>query len=85
MNGKVDQPVVSQPAIEGGDKPLSSWWTRWFGQLANHINHVMTGNGTPEGTVIAPPGRLYLDQAGGASVTLYVKESGTSSTGWVAK
>lgn len=46
--------------------------------------HVGTVN--PEGNRAAPPGSLYLRTAGGgASTTLYVKESGTGNTGWVGK
>jgi hypothetical protein len=44
-----------------------------------------TGAGTPEGAVTAPVGSLYTRTDGGASSTLYVKESGTSNTGWIAK
>lgn len=43
------------------------------------------GSGTPEGSVTGSPGDLYSDTDGGAGVTLYVKESGTGNTGWVAK
>lgn len=47
---------------------------------------VRTGTGSPEGTVAAPVGSLYLNQAGGAGATLWVKESGgATNTGWVAK
>jgi len=46
---------------------------------------IHTGSGSPEGIVTAPPGSLYSNTAGGAGTTLYVKESGTSNTGWVAK
>jgi hypothetical protein len=46
---------------------------------------VLTGDGSPEGVRVAPPGTLYLDRAGGTSTTLYVKESGTGKTGWDAK
>lgn len=44
-----------------------------------------TGAGSPEGAVTAPIGSLYTRTDGGANTTLYVKESGASSTGWVAK
>lgn len=44
-----------------------------------------SGVGSPAGVVVAPAGSLYTDRAGGAGATLYVKESGTGSTGWVAK
>jgi hypothetical protein len=45
---------------------------------------ILQGTGTPEGTVTAPPGSIYLNTAGGTSTTLYVKESGTGNTGWRA-
>jgi hypothetical protein len=43
------------------------------------------GSGTPEGAITADVGSLYTRTDGGASTTLYVKESGTGNTGWVAK
>lgn len=46
---------------------------------------VMSGSGTPEGAVTAVVGSLYLRSDGGANTTMYVKESGTGNTGWVAK
>jgi len=45
----------------------------------------IVGAGTPQGVVTAPVGSLYTRTDGGASTTLYVKESGTGNTGWVAK
>lgn len=44
-----------------------------------------SGSGSPESSVTAPIGALYSRTDGGASTTLYVKESGTGNTGWVAK
>lgn len=47
---------------------------------------INTGNGNPNGVVTGSPGDLYLNTAGGAGTTLYVKESGTATTaGWVGK
>lgn len=46
---------------------------------------VSTGAGAPEGVVTAPVGSMFLRNDGGAGSTLYVKESGSSNTGWVAK
>lgn len=45
----------------------------------------LTGSGSPETVVTAPVGSLYTRTDGGASTTLYIKESGTGNTGWVAK
>jgi hypothetical protein len=46
---------------------------------------IYAGAGNPNGIVTANPGSIYLNNAGGANTTLYVKESGISNTGWVAK
>lgn len=46
---------------------------------------IRRGTGSPEGSVTAPVGSLYLRSDGGAGTTFYVKESGTGNTGWVAK
>lgn len=46
---------------------------------------LMAGTGSPEGVVSAPVGSLWLRSDGGASTTLYVKQSGTGNTGWAAK
>ena len=46
---------------------------------------ITSGSGTPESAVTAPVGSLFLRTDGGASTTLYVKESGAGDTGWVAK
>lgn len=47
--------------------------------------YIWSGIGSPEGAVIAPVGSMWLRTDGGASTTLYIKESGTGATGWVAK
>lgn len=46
---------------------------------------IRTGTGSPEGSVAAVVGSLYLRSDGGAGTSHYVKESGTGYTGWVAK
>ena len=43
------------------------------------------GTGTPESVVTGNVGDLFIRTDGGASTVLYVKESGTGNTGWVAK
>lgn len=45
----------------------------------------LVGKGSPENVVVASPGRLYVNTNGGTNTTLYVKESGTASSGWIAK
>ena len=43
------------------------------------------GTGSPEGAVTADVGSTYRRTDGGAGTSFYVKETGTGSTGWVAK
>jgi len=52
--------------------------------LRSDIN-VTSGTGSPETAVTAPVGSMYMRTDGGTGTTLYVKESGTGNTGWVAK
>lgn len=71
---------------------LGSGSLRWKDVYADSIRlgagsrAILTGSGSPEGVVTASPGAIYLNTGGGAGVTLYVKETGSSTnTGWVAK
>ena len=66
-------------------------WSSFFSRFdprnpaQTSIEGLYSGAGSPEGIVIAAVGSLYGRTDGGAGTTLYVKESGTGSTGWVAK
>lgn len=57
------------------------------GNLVNGQNgpQLIAGSGTPESVVSAGIGSLFQRTDGGASTTLYVKESGVGNTGWIAK
>lgn len=46
---------------------------------------IKSGAGSPEGVITSTIGTMYLRTDGGANTTLYIKESGTGNTGWVAK
>lgn len=60
--------------------------TEWVHSMTKEdLAYWLRGSGTPEGSVTASVGTLFLRSDGGASTTLYVKESGTGNTGWVAK
>lgn len=52
---------------------------------SNPHTYLMWGTGSPEGAITAGVGTIFLRTDGGASTTLYVKESGSGNTGWVAK
>jgi hypothetical protein len=53
--------------------------------LQTAVKGIYGGTGTPEGAVTAPVGSLFLRTDGGASTTLYCKESGSGNTGWIPK
>ena len=53
--------------------------------LTGNAITIMSGTGSPEGAVAAIVGSLFLRTNGGANTTLYIKESGSGNTGWVAK
>ena len=46
---------------------------------------ISTGPGNPEGVISAQPGCIFIRTDGGAGATLYIKETGSGNTGWVAK
>ncbi len=56
-----------------------------FGPSGNTDVGIIAGSGSPEGAVTAPVGSLFLRRDGGAGTSLYVKQTGTGNTGWVAK
>ncbi len=46
---------------------------------------VFSGYGSPLNVISAGIGSVYLRADGGAATSLYIKESGTDGSGWVAK
>lgn len=66
---------ASEPTI---DKPVVTNWI----QLGSVF--IIVGTGTPEGAVAATVGSTFHRDDGGASTSLYIKESGSSVTGWRA-
>lgn len=65
--------------------------SRWRDVYLDSINigsgsaRILSGTGSPEGAIAAVIGSIFLRTDGGTNTTLYVKQSGTGSTGWVAK
>jgi len=44
----------------------------------------LTGHGSPNGVVSAPPGSDYRNLDGGAGQTLWLKQTGANAQGWFA-
>jgi hypothetical protein len=49
-------------------------------QLSNI--RIQYGTATPEASITAGIGSLFINKSGGAGTTLYVKQTGTGNTGW---
>ena len=82
-SGKFTAPVYNEVDVIGVVAGLGNTPDHDTGIIPAPL--IETGSGSPEGVITASPGRIYTDSDGGASTTLYVKESGTGNTGWVAK
>ena len=52
---------------------------------SNSLVRIIAGSGSPEGVLTAGVGSIYQRTDGGAGTSIYVKESGSGMTGWVAK
>ncbi|WP_107341608.1 hypothetical protein [Agrobacterium pusense] len=53
-------------------------------QIATNTLKIINGAGSPEGTVTAAIGSIYMNTNGGSGTTLYAKRSGVGNTGWSA-
>lgn len=74
---------VLTPALTLNDEVVIRRYTAE--PITAYINLFSSGIGSPQGILTAPVGSLYTRTDGGTSTTLYVKETGTGNTGWVAK
>lgn len=85
---KVNPPPVRVPASLPPE--LAAWArelqesVRLQFEALRYINYTVI-TGSPEGVLVGRVGDLAIRTDGGASTTLYVKESGTGNTGWAAK
>jgi len=70
-----------------GVAELNRMLSRLFDNMPGdgETRRVFSGQGTPEGAVVAGIGSIYMRTDGGASTSIYIKESGSGATGWVAK
>lgn len=53
------------------------------GPAASAVPKILTGTGSPESSVSAGIGSLFLRQDGGQATAFYFKESGSGTTGWI--
>lgn len=81
-NGKFTQPVYIENPVIMTVKGLGNTPDHDTGIVYTPV--ILSGTGTPEGTVTASVGALFTREDGGAGTTLYIKESGSGNTGWRA-
>ena len=77
--------AITSPIATVGAKVLAGApivFIRW-GEIS--IAPITQGTGSPETLVTGIVGDIYLRTDGSTSTTLYIKETGTGNTGWVAK
>jgi hypothetical protein len=79
------QPVPWRDSITDAVGKASLAWLQFFRAIRDFTDGVLSGTGSPENVITAPIGTLYRRLDGGAGTCLYVKESGVSNTGWIAK
>jgi hypothetical protein len=79
--------VINNISNENVSNGASISWEKidFTGSPYVRSDYFRRGTGTPEGSVIASVGTIYQRTDGGANTSIYVKESGTGNTGWVAK
>ena len=60
-------------------------FAEWIEEMTRQVNDsiMLSGSGSPEGVITAPPKKLYMDTSGTAGNILYVKQTGTGNTGWI--
>lgn len=68
------------PGTEGSGTTYTISCTNW-----RTGDNAYAGTGSPESVLTAPVGSLYRRVDGSTGTCLYIKESGTGNTGWIAK
>lgn len=68
--------------VEGRTTLRASEFLREMVRQVN-LNTVLSGTGSPEGVLEAEPKQMYMDESGSAGSILYIKQTGTGSTGWI--
>lgn len=72
-------------AFPENEQELAQFVQQMLDEVAKTVP-IIRGSGSPNGAVVANPGVIYQNTAGGAGVSIYVKESGVgTNTGWVGK
>ena len=60
---------------------------QWVDDITDLVNSLQIefGSGSPEGSITADVGKVYIDTSASAGTGIYIKESGSGDTGWIAR
>lgn len=78
------KPVEKDYLLEFVNKELVPVVERLRLGFASLLGLIKSGEGSPEGVVTASPSAIYQRSDGAPGTFVYVKQTGTGSTGWVA-
>jgi hypothetical protein len=80
-----DSGIDAANLLLSGNMSAGSALADSFARRSDSTRKIFWGTGSPEGVQPGSPGSIFLRTDGGASTTLYVKETGTGNAGWAAK
>jgi hypothetical protein len=80
----IQSPSFSSVVTQNGEPTVE--FLIWLDQVTTAANNIqpLVGSGSPEGAVVAPVGRWYVD-TDSLGTGIYLKESGEGDTGWLAR
>jgi hypothetical protein len=84
-SGDVASPGVSIDLGEGNGSYVGKCGPLSFSSNGDPLFQVFGGWGSPEASIAAPRGSLYLRTDAASAPALYVKDSGSGNTGWKSK
>ena len=71
--------------IETEGKTITQPWVRFLTDIFDVVKYLHVCDNNPNGNIVASVGHVAINRNGGANTVLWVKESGTNSTGWASK
>ncbi|MBB04064.1 MAG: hypothetical protein CML03_00830 [Pseudooceanicola sp.] len=78
----ISPPLKADVLVDDQGRPTDIFYA-WLEDVSNRANtsEVATGNGSPEGAIVATKGKFYIDES---ATELYIKTTDSGSTGWAA-
>lgn len=78
-NPFVLEPDRSDPLVDENGVSSQRFF-EWIQGISERVP--LEGNGSPEGSLVANNGRLYIDKSGTQGTRIYIKTTDGGNTGW---